>query len=134
MKTIQGLAAVILVSTLALSGCVTTAEYNKRTEADNPKQTESSGPIAAAPTDPKLKYWTGVAQNQIGECLDQIGTVLDYEWLPFEDDPTAFGALYIQFKKTRLVLLAREWANGDDFVVPWTDKDSEILDSVKCFD
>jgi len=76
----------------------------------------------------------GVAQNQIGECLDQIGTVLDYEWVPFDDDPTAFGALYIQFEKTRLTLLAREWANGDDFVVPWTDKDSAILDSVKCFD
>jgi hypothetical protein len=84
--------------------------------------------------DPDLAYWSGVAQNQIGECLDQIGTVLDYEWVPFDDDPTAFGALYIQFEKTRLTLLAREWANGDDFVVPWTDKDSAILDSVKCFD
>ena len=84
--------------------------------------------------DPDLAYWSEVSQNQIGECLDQIGTVLDYEWVPFEDDPTAFGALYIQFEKKRLTLLAREWANGDDFVVPWTEKDSAILDSVKCFD
>jgi len=95
---------------------------------------ESAGPVVPEPTDPEPKYWSGVAVKQLGECLDQIGTVLDYEWVPFDDDPTAFGALYIQFAKTRLTLLAREWANGDDFVVPWTDKDSAILDSVKCFD
>ena len=129
MRTIRGLAAAILVSTLALSGCVTTAEYNARME--------SAEPIAPEPMDPELRYWSGVAVKQIGDCLDQIGTVDEFSWVAFDDDPTAFGALYVYFSDGEygsVTLLAREWANGDDFVVPWTDKDSAILDSVQCFD
>ena len=129
MKTIQGLAATILVLTLGLSGCVTTAEYNARQE--------SAEPITPETTDPDLRYWSGVAVKQLGECLDQLGTVDEFDWVAFEDDPAAFGALYVYFSDGEygsVTFLAREWANGDDFVVPWTDKDSAILDSVKCFD
>jgi hypothetical protein len=129
MKTIQGLLGAVLVSILALSGCTTTDAYNK--------PMESAGPVVPEPTDPELTYWSGVAVKQLGECLDELGTVDEFNWLAFEYDPTAFGALYVYFSDGEygsVALLGREWANGDDFVVPWTDKDSEILDSVKCFD
>ena len=138
MKTIQGLAAAILVSTLALSGCATTADYNKRTESDSPEQTESAGPVASEPNDPDLIHWTGVAVKQIGECLDRVGTIDYFDYVAFDDDPAVFGALYVYFKDGKygtVVLLAREFADGSrDFVQPWTDWDKEALDSVHCYD
>lgn len=123
MNTSQGLAVLALASAFVLSGCGTTTSYDE--------------PIASEPGDPDLLHWSNVAQNQLGECLSDIGTVDYFDWVPFDDDPTAYGALYVYFKSGEygsVTLLAREWANGDEFVAPWTDKDQEILETVNCFD